>query len=153
MCKKRENAVISSGLIELFNASKSFSGVPKNFPLNTYKPYFMTKKGCMYRLNLGGYGLEKIPDSINLLSNLNYLNLSYNKLESIPDSIGSLFKLRYLNLAHNRLISVPNSINSLSRLKYFNLSFNPIRPISKSLLKLVKQKIFPTIYLDWCRTY
>ena len=140
MCKKQENAVIGRSLLELFNASTLYPGIPKNFPLNTYKPYYMTKKGRIHLLNLGGCRLEEIPDSINLLSNLNYLNLSYNKLNSMPDSIGSLSKLKYLNLTHNRLISVPNSINSLSRLKYFNLSFNPIRPIPKSLIKLVKQK-------------
>ena len=140
MCKKRENDIIGRSLKDLFNASKLFPGIPKNFPLNTYKPYFMTNKGRIYLLNLGGCGLEKIPDSIKLLSNLIYLNLSYNKLGSIPKSIGSLSKLRSLNLAHNRIISVPNLINSLSRLKYINLSFNFIKPVPKALLKLAKQK-------------
>jgi len=140
LSKKQDDAVIGKNLLKLFNSSKLFSRLPKNFLSNTFKPCFMTKNGQTYLLNLSGCGLEKIPDSIDVLSNLNYLNLSYNKLKSIPDSIGSLFKLRYLNLAHNRLISVPNSIDSLSRLKYFNLSFNPIRPIPKTILKRVKQK-------------
>jgi len=140
MCKKRENDIIGRSLKDLFNASKIFPGIPKNFPLNTYKPYFMTNKGRIYLLNLGGCGLEKIPDSIKSLSKLNYLNLSYNKLRSIPKSIGSLSKLKSLNLAHNKITTVPNFINSLSRLKYINLSFNFIKPIPKSLLTLVKQR-------------
>jgi Leucine-rich repeat (LRR) protein len=140
LSKKPENDVLGKNLKELFTTSKSFSGIPENFFTNTYKPFYSTRNRRVHILNLGGCGLVKIPGSINLLSNLNYLNLSYNKMKSIPNSISSLFKLRSLNLAHNRLRSIPNSINSLSKLKYINLSFNPINPIPISLLKLVKQK-------------
>jgi Leucine-rich repeat (LRR) protein len=137
---KNKNVLIGGSLVETSNSSKLFGKIPKNFLPNTYKPYFITKNRQIYLLNLAGYDLENIPDSVNLLSNLNSLNLSFNKLGSIQDSVGLLSKLRYLNLAHNRITSVPISINSLPRLKYFNLSFNPIRSNPKSLLKLAKQK-------------
>ncbi|MFW9822086.1 MAG: hypothetical protein ACFFE4_04080 [Candidatus Thorarchaeota archaeon] len=143
---KEENMVLRKRLIEIPYTFNILSDLPKNFLPNTYKPLYSIKNGRVHFLNLSGYGLNSIPDSIKILSSLKYLNLSFNKLENLPDSVSLLPNLRYLNISHNNFKEIPESVALFSRLKYFNVSFNPLKRISKSLLKLAKEK-FSNYYI------
>ena len=60
--------------------------------------------GKLTSLYLGNHLLTTIPDSIGLLSNLNYLDLQKNQLIGIPDGICSLYPyLSFINVMDNNI--------------------------------------------------
>lgn len=70
------------------------------------------------------YVLTEIPDSIQNLINLKYLNLKYNKIKNVSEKIGMLKNLEILKLEYNIIEILPNSIKMLENLKILNLSYN-----------------------------
>lgn len=70
------------------------------------------------------YGLTEIPDSIENLVCLKYLNLEYNNIKTVSEKIGMLKNLEMLKLECNLIESLPNSIGMLENLKSLNLSYN-----------------------------
>ena len=77
-------------------------------------------------LDLSGNSLEDSIPSFNNLTELKYLNLSGNNLSAaIPSSVGSLIQLSYLNLSQNNLSgSIPSAIGNLVNLDSLDLSYN-----------------------------
>ncbi|MHA2036739.1 MAG: tetratricopeptide repeat protein [Promethearchaeota archaeon] len=51
---------------------------------------------------------QELPESIGLLSEIEYLILANLNLKALPESIKCLSKLKYLNLNGNNLIIIPN---------------------------------------------
>jgi len=80
----------------------------------------------------------EIPNSINNLKFLKYLDLSSNKLQTIPESICSLTSLEQLDISHNKIREIPESIHSLTSLKSLDISHNRIEKKSDSLEYLSK---------------
>ncbi|GJS49707.1 NB-ARC domains-containing protein [Tanacetum coccineum] len=60
--------------------------------------------------------LVQVPESIEGLSCLEYLNLEGNNILEVPESIGGLSFLAYLNLEGNNFTSLPGSLSQLSHL-------------------------------------
>ncbi|WP_081415717.1 leucine-rich repeat domain-containing protein [Aquimarina latercula] len=112
-------------------------------------------------LQIRDKGLEKIPNDIVKLVNLEYLRLHHNKFEKIPDfifkmktikvleiggnrlnvipeEIGQMTGLEYLGLKANGLTTLPKSIGNLTNLKYLDLDFNPLITLPESLKKLTQ---------------
>ena len=119
-----------------------------NAPLSQYLNYTENEGNRVYIrnkhiifLDLGGYGLAKIPESIRLLSKLRYLSLDYNELKSLPKSIGHLKNLYELNLRYNNLTDLPKSLEKLTNLKSLLLSGNKFLTVPKIISKLGKLKI------------
>ena len=83
-----------------------------------------------------------MPESIQSLSNLEYLYLDNNKLTSLSESIGSLSKLQELYFSNNNLTYLPESIQSLSNLNELYLSNNKLTNIPESILILTKIEDF-----------
>lgn len=91
-----------------------------------------------------------IPESIDKLASLTYLNLSgekkhmaelYRCTGNIPESIGNLANLSYLNLSFNDFTGViPESVGNLINLTYLNIRFcgKLIGVIPTSIGKLTK---------------
>ncbi|KAI9098520.1 hypothetical protein K1719_025145 [Acacia pycnantha] len=81
-------------------------------------------------LNLSGFEfgfyLSEIPESIELFTNLRYLNLSSASFAgSIPSQLGKLSDLLYLDLSNNYFDgAIPWQIGNLSKLQYLNLQQN-----------------------------
>ena len=86
--------------------------------------------------------LTYIPESFSVLTKLHYLQLSYNNLTSLPESIGSLSNLKTLHLRDNNLTSLPESIKSLSNLEYLYLYNNNLTSISESIQTFTKIENF-----------
>ena len=93
-------------------------------------------------LNLSNSGLNGvIPENLNELVNLEFLDLSGNSFEDSIPTLQNLTSLKYLNLSENSFTgSIPNEIGSLINLEYLNLSKNaytwggiPIGGISGSI--------------------
>ena len=107
-------------------------------------------------LDLSCNMLKSLPDSIEMLSNLQKLYLYYNNLTSIPESILILTNLQVLSLTNNNLTSLrvdkklcflsspvvmnrksetfsihaaPDSIGSLYNLKTLYLNYNNLTSI------------------------
>ena len=74
-------------------------------------------------LGLSCTKLKNLPDEIDSLSNLVYLDLSWNEnLEILPDTIGNLLELQKLDLSYTRLKVLPRTIGSLTKLEILCLS-------------------------------
>ena len=93
-------------------------------------------------LNLSSSDLNgAIPENLNELVNLEFLDLSGNSFEDSIPTLQNLTSLKYLNLSENSFTgSIPDEIGSLINLEYLNLSKNaytwggiPIGGISGSI--------------------
>lgn len=101
-------------------------------------------------LDLSGNTIEKLPDLLfalaqvevldlsknriaalshqgcRRLDNLKRLNLSCNQISSLPEGFGYISTLEHLLLAYNRISAFPPPLRNLSRLRYLDLSHNRI---------------------------
>ena len=109
-------------------------------------------------ISLSNWKPESLPESINNLEKLKYLNLSCNELKILPTSIDELSQLKFLDLGwnkfqsipgflakvksvknfrldldHNEIKSIPHWIDNLEALHYLNLRGNQIKVIPDSI--------------------
>ena len=99
-------------------------------------PDWINKLKSLNYLNLRDNKIQSIPNSIGYLKNLQYLDLRENQIQHIPDSIGLINSLRILWLNNNKIKSIPNSIGYLKFLKVLDLGNNEIQEIPESLCML-----------------
>jgi hypothetical protein len=105
------------------------------------KNYMMCtiKKGHIRALNLSNWRLNRIPESIFLLSKLRYLILRNNNIKKLPKSIGLLHNLKTLDLQDCDLHSIPASIIGLKKLKNLTLNLNnTVKVIPESIILIAK---------------
>jgi Protein tyrosine and serine/threonine kinase/Leucine rich repeat len=69
--------------------------------------------------------LERLPNSIGKLEQLQKLMLAGNQLRSLPDEMADCQNLELIRLAANRLESLPNWLFSLPRLSWLAYAGNP----------------------------
>jgi Leucine-rich repeat (LRR) protein len=69
-------------------------------------------------------GLSHLPETIIHLENLKLINIQYGNLESLPEGITVLFKIEEINLRGNKLILLPDQFGGLFNLKKLTLSSN-----------------------------
>ena len=72
-------------------------------------------------LNLMRNDITFCSEALFNLSNLETLNLKLNGITVLPDNIGNLKKLIHLNISANKLKSLPNTIGNLKDLKVLYL--------------------------------
>ena len=87
-------------------------------------------------LNLGGKGLNYLPESIEQLKFLQILDLRNNNLPELPESIGNLKFLEELILNDNALKSVPKSIGNLKNLGLLHLDNNELTTLHDTICNL-----------------
>lgn len=81
-------------------------------------------QGQIINLNLSSNKIEKIPENINQLKKIKFLDLSYNNIEELPEEICELTELRTLDLTGNRISTLPKSFSNLKKLNQLNLNGN-----------------------------
>lgn len=88
-------------------------------------------------LSLIGFYTE-IPEGIERLSSLEYLNLSSKELKKVPQGIFELSSLAYLGITGTQIESIPNTINNLSKLEFLDLGNNKLSdcPLISNCTKL-----------------
>src|ERR1035437_9858670 len=89
-------------------------------------------------LDLSGWNLTTIPDSIAQLTQLQQLYLKNSRITDIPDSLGELAQLRGLNLSDNQITAIPSFLVELGDLQSLRLSGNRITAIPDSLSRLAR---------------
>jgi leucine-rich repeat protein SHOC2 len=92
----------------------------------------------LHYLDLGDNQLKLLPDSISSLSRLSVLQLGGNQLTKLPENIGNLDSLTCLDLSGNQLESLPDSIGDCLYLKRLRLNDNRLLDLPDSIINLSK---------------
>ncbi len=79
-----------------------------------------------------------IQAEIRNLQNLKILNASFNQMTGVPAEIGQLSNLEILNLSNNQLTGLPYELGNLQKLKIFNISENDYSELD---LKIITEKL------------
>lgn len=94
---------------------------------NTLKDVsWIAKMKLAATINLSYNSIDKLPNKMLDLNNLESLNLSFNKIETLPSKFRNLGNLTILSLDHNRINFIPKDINELKKLETLLLNSNLI---------------------------
>jgi hypothetical protein len=99
-------------------------------------------------LNLVGLNLERLPESLSHLTQLQDLNLSNNQLVTLPEWLGEFTKLESLDLSHNQLTVLPEQLKKFTKLRLLNVSSNQLSTLPESLSRLAAQGRLKELYLQ-----
>jgi tetratricopeptide (TPR) repeat protein len=80
----------------------------------------------LLELDLSGFNLRSLPDTLRNLHSLKILQLSGNRLDSLPSWISELQNLEAIYVSDNLLYDLPASMRSMPKLKFICLSGNMI---------------------------
>lgn len=87
-------------------------------------------------LNLPGFGLTSLPESIGMLENLTFVNLSGNQLRNLPTGFEKLKNLSFLDLSNNQIRTVPSELFTIKALRTLNLNNNSLERLPTDLKKM-----------------
>jgi Leucine-rich repeat (LRR) protein len=100
-------------------------------------------------LNASHNQLTGLPESFELLENLEGLILNDNKISSLPEHIGSLACLRTLHVHNNEICSLSKDFNKLKNLQEFSLEwFSYANPPVSRIVK--SEAIISSFRDDFC---
>ncbi len=91
-------------------------------------------------LQIRDKGLEKIPEDIAKLINLEYLRIHHNRIESIPNFIFKMKTLRVLEIGGNKLGVIPEEIGEMKQLEHLGLKANGLTSLPESIGDLINLK-------------
>ncbi|XP_059445071.1 putative disease resistance protein At3g14460 [Corylus avellana] len=94
-------------------------------------------------------GLTELPNAIGKFKQLRYLNLTYNPIERLPNSICKLFNLQILDLSHcMALAALPRDVHKLINLSHLDITETMIMEMPIYLGKLKCLKTLPTFIVS-----
>jgi Leucine-rich repeat (LRR) protein len=97
----------------IFTSSPSLGQIDKHY--TSLKEALKTPE-LVYDLDLSNQGLNELPTSIGLFTDLTTLNLYANNLKALPKSLKKLTNVNWLSLSNNDFKEFPNSIVHLTEL-------------------------------------
>jgi len=135
---------------------KKFESLCETTRLHTFLPlklspgynfFFLTKRvpldllpklRCLRVLSLSHYqNMTELPESIDKIKHLRYLNISFTAIKRLPDSICKLCNLQTLNLSGCKDFSVlPREMRKLSNLRHLDISGTAIKEMPMQLGRL-----------------
>lgn len=109
-----------------FIEKRYFNG--NSIPLASYINFFGTfgfkaNDGHIIGLGLSNCGLTRIPVEVSVFKRLKFLDLDNNNIINLPQWLESLSSLEWLNIYDNKIKMDTNSLNVLSHLQQFNDHF------------------------------
>ncbi|MFX1253901.1 MAG: leucine-rich repeat domain-containing protein [Promethearchaeota archaeon] len=84
-------------------------------------------------LNIRFNKLHTLPETIGNLVNLQKLDLAWNQISSLPASFGNLRNLGWLNLHENQLTFLPETFGNLRKLGHLSLSNNRLQTLPENI--------------------
>ncbi len=90
----------------------------------------------LQKLNLLGNQLNELPKEIEQLKNLQKLDLENNQLNELPKEIGQLKNLQKLDLRENQLNELPKEIGQLKNLQTLDLRENQLNELPEEIAQL-----------------
>ncbi|MEE9377606.1 MAG: tetratricopeptide repeat protein [Candidatus Lokiarchaeia archaeon] len=108
---------------------------------DSYYSYIL-RDSHLIALDLSRWEIKELPESISLLSKLQYLSLANLNLKKFPESIKLLSHLRYLNLCGNNFKIIPRwlteFIEKKFQQKYIDEGVDPTEAKVISLIEILK---------------
>ncbi|KAJ0860176.1 putative P-loop containing nucleoside triphosphate hydrolase, leucine-rich repeat domain superfamily [Helianthus annuus] len=90
-------------------------------------------------LNLSGFVISEVPESIGTLRHLRYLNLSRTRITHLPEKVCNLYNLQTLILfGCDKLAKLPNNFLKLKNLRHLDVRDTPL--LFQMLLEIGKLK-------------
>ncbi|QCO35747.1 leucine-rich repeat domain-containing protein [Leptospira interrogans] len=84
--------------------------------------------------------LKTVPNEIEQLKNLQWLDLDFNQLTTLPKEIGQLKNLLTLYLGYNQLTTLPKEIEQLKNLQTLDLNNNQLSIEEKERIRKLLPK-------------
>lgn len=117
-----------------------------------YKVYNSENIHNYYHINLDGWGLNKIPETISDFDWIRSVSLNHNQLKKVPKELANLKSLEYLKLGYNQIKNISDSdlniLAELSNLKEINFSHNYLSSLPKKIGDRLSHLPLDTIAFD-----
>lgn len=111
-------------------------------PIFAIEEDIFTKDHHIENLDFYFPGVDQLPESIGLLSNLRRLRLSSTCIKELPESIGQLFHLNNLDLRYAHIKKFPESLNNLQELEeFYTPQVFERKRVPQSVIKVAKRCI------------
>lgn len=110
--------------------------------------FYIERYGHVTALNLAGWKLNILPESIGALSKLRYLDLGRNSISKLPKALLNLSELKELDLSDTTLQRLPEWLGNLPKLRKIDLSNNHLKNIPSWVLEFAKKRYSPKYILD-----
>ncbi|XP_062001538.1 putative disease resistance RPP13-like protein 1 [Rosa rugosa] len=108
----------------------------------------LPKSQCLRVLNLWGYLIEELPDSINF-KHLTYLDLSWTAIEKLPDTFCTWYNLQVLLLVGcTGLTELPANLGRLINLSHLDITLTGIKKMPPQMGKLKDLQMLPKFVVD-----
>lgn len=119
------------------NKIRTFLGTWVWFPNTIPISEVLVKWTCLRALDLSGFGVESLPDTIGGLLHLRYLSLCGCKLKMLPESITKLHYLQTLDLTMCLgLKELPNDFSKLVKLQFLDMTHSCFTHMPSGIGKL-----------------
>ncbi|KKM79625.1 hypothetical protein LCGC14_1348020 [marine sediment metagenome] len=122
-----------------------YFGISKRDPIDDERPGLAFTDKHITTLYLHGKKIEKLPESIKNLKELQVLIAEYLNLKIFPEFLCDLSKLQYLSLSENNIKVIPRHINKLLNLEILELFGNEIEKIPETIGSL---RALKTLYIS-----
>jgi hypothetical protein len=136
-----------------------------NTGLRTVPEAFLQSNNSIRRLKLSFNNIKVVPDGLENLKSLQYIDfehnqvvtisqnignietltelfLNNNKIKIVPNTLCKLHNLKELSIANNEINNIPPIFDDMKKLNYFNISGNQISIIPTNIVNAVNLKKF-----------
>jgi hypothetical protein len=140
-----------SRLISFVNCKKLRTVRAVDSRITTIDSKAISKLKCLRTLNLSSNDVKELPEEIDELLHLRYLDLSDCRfLENVPNSLCNLYNLQTLHLGYcNNLQNLPKDMGNLINLRHLYIeSCHGLKHLPKGIRRLTSLRT-----LDECPVY